>query len=161
MMSHNIRLKGLIWKIIPKLSLVPLLIWSSTKLFKGWPPLRWEAKTWISYAPLYKEIFNHKTVDLFYQWQFQISLQMRQFWIQLSHNWLYTLCIMLKVLTTTACKQKTLQKFTQPSPPSPKPLLSIFQTSEKQYLCFTPVPRDNQRDWQKQTQLKSKGGNVV
>ena len=31
MMGHNICLKGVIWKIIPKLSLFPLLIWSAAK----------------------------------------------------------------------------------------------------------------------------------
>ena len=30
MISRNIRFKGVIWKIIPKLSLLPLLIWSTS-----------------------------------------------------------------------------------------------------------------------------------
>ena len=34
MMGHKIRFKGVIWKIIPKLSLLPLLIWS-TELCTG------------------------------------------------------------------------------------------------------------------------------
>ena len=29
MMGHNIHFKGVIWKIIPKLSLLPLLIWDT------------------------------------------------------------------------------------------------------------------------------------
>ena len=33
MMDHNIRFKGALWEIIPKLSLLPLLIWSSDCLY--------------------------------------------------------------------------------------------------------------------------------
>ena len=32
MMGHNIHFEGVIWKIIPKLSLLPLLIWSTGHL---------------------------------------------------------------------------------------------------------------------------------
>ena len=40
MMSHNILLKGIMWKIIPKLSLLPLLIWSTAHLYKSHIPNR-------------------------------------------------------------------------------------------------------------------------
>ena len=34
MMGHNIRLKGEIWKLIPKLSLLPLLMLSTANIFR-------------------------------------------------------------------------------------------------------------------------------
>ena len=34
MMSHNICFKGVMWKIIPMLSLLPLLIWNTEKDFR-------------------------------------------------------------------------------------------------------------------------------
>ena len=35
MVGHNIGFKGLIWKIIPKFSLLPLLIWNIELQVKG------------------------------------------------------------------------------------------------------------------------------
>ena len=35
MKGHNICFKGVMWKIIPKLSLVPLLIWSTGHSFES------------------------------------------------------------------------------------------------------------------------------
>ena len=39
MMGHNIRFKGVIWKIIPILSLLPLLSWSTGILTVLWVEL--------------------------------------------------------------------------------------------------------------------------
>ena len=38
MMGHNICFKGVIWKIIPKLSLLPLLIWTTGNSCGSWQP---------------------------------------------------------------------------------------------------------------------------
>ena len=35
MIGHNIRFNGVIWKIIPKLSLLPLLIWSTANICRS------------------------------------------------------------------------------------------------------------------------------
>ena len=36
MMGHNISFEGDIWKIIPKLSLLPLLAWSTAESNENW-----------------------------------------------------------------------------------------------------------------------------
>ena len=36
MMGHNISFEGVIWKIIPKLSLLPLLTWSTAESNENW-----------------------------------------------------------------------------------------------------------------------------